>query len=284
MPPLISVRWAIAPPLRGNGRGWACGQRRRDTCEQPRRRGVQGFCTTVRYASTGCPIAGTRRPDPRDPRQPRGAQADSAPRQHHPAASERRAARWRPPMDPRSRRPASRRRTAGVRALDGLDVRRRAPARSSACSARTAPASRRRSRSSRRSPARQRQRAGRRHRRARRPGRVRRAIGVVGQKPSFDPDATGRENLVLQGQLYGVTGGELKRASTELLERFGLADAADRPAKTYSGGMQRRLDVALGLVHRPAGAVPRRADDRPRPRGARRDVGGDRAASRGEER
>ena len=56
---------------------------------------------------------------------------------------------------------------------------------------------------------------------------------------------------MLQGELYGITGAELRRRAGEQLERFGLADAADRQVKTYSGGMQRRLDVALGLIHRP---------------------------------
>jgi ABC-2 type transport system ATP-binding protein len=83
------------------------------------------------------------------------------------------------------------------------------------------------------------------------PGRVRRRIGVVGQRPSFDRDATGRENLVLQGQIYDVTGRRLKRRVEELLERFDLTSAADRTAKTYSGGMQRKLDIALGLLHEP---------------------------------
>jgi ABC-2 type transport system ATP-binding protein len=83
------------------------------------------------------------------------------------------------------------------------------------------------------------------------PMRVRHAIGVVGQKHGLDPEATGRENLVLQGELYGITGRELRRRAGEALERFGLTDAADRQAKTYSGGMQRRLDVAMGLIHRP---------------------------------
>jgi ABC-2 type transport system ATP-binding protein len=83
------------------------------------------------------------------------------------------------------------------------------------------------------------------------PVRVRHAIGVVGQKHGSDPEATGRENLVLGGELYGITGAELKRRVAESLSRFGLADAADRQVKTYSGGMQRRLDVALGLLHRP---------------------------------
>jgi ABC-2 type transport system ATP-binding protein len=83
------------------------------------------------------------------------------------------------------------------------------------------------------------------------PIRVRHAIGVVGQKHGIDPEATGTENLVLQGELYGITGGELRRRVAAALERFGLADAADRQAKTYSGGMQRRLDLAMGLIHRP---------------------------------
>jgi ABC-2 type transport system ATP-binding protein len=83
------------------------------------------------------------------------------------------------------------------------------------------------------------------------PQRVRRAIGVVGQRHGFAEEATGRENLVLQGELYGITGRELRRRVGEALERFGLAEAAGRPARTYSGGMQRRLDVALGLLHRP---------------------------------
>src|SRR3954454_15690375 len=83
------------------------------------------------------------------------------------------------------------------------------------------------------------------------PLKVRRAIGVVGQKHGCDFEATGRENLVLQGELYGITGAELRRRAGEQLERFGLADAAQRQVKTYSGGMQRRLDVALGLIHRP---------------------------------
>ena len=81
--------------------------------------------------------------------------------------------------------------------------------------------------------------------------RVRRAIGVVAQKHGLDPEATGRENLVLQGEFHAITGRDLRRRVAEALERFGLADAADRQAKTYSGGMQRRLDLAMGLIHRP---------------------------------
>jgi ABC-2 type transport system ATP-binding protein len=83
------------------------------------------------------------------------------------------------------------------------------------------------------------------------PERVRRSIGVVGQKHGLDPEATGRENLEMQAEIYGL-GGSARRARVEqLLKRFGLAEAGGRIAKTYSGGMQRRLDVALGLVHRP---------------------------------
>jgi ABC-2 type transport system ATP-binding protein len=83
----------------------------------------------------------------------------------------------------------------------------------------------------------------------REPLRVRRAIGVVGQKHGCDMEATGRENLVLQAELYGISDG--RRKAHDQLERFALLDAADRQVKTYSGGMQRRLDVALGLIHRP---------------------------------
>jgi ABC-2 type transport system ATP-binding protein len=80
---------------------------------------------------------------------------------------------------------------------------------------------------------------------------VRRAIGVVGQKHGGDREATGRENLVLQGEFYGITGRGLRARVDEALERFGLGEAAGRKVKTYSGGMQRRLDIAMGLLHRP---------------------------------
>ena len=83
------------------------------------------------------------------------------------------------------------------------------------------------------------------------PDRVRRAIGLVAQRSGVDLEATGPENLTLQGQVYGLRGGELRRRVGELLERLGLAEAADRVARGYSGGMQRRLDIAMGLIHRP---------------------------------
>jgi ABC-2 type transport system ATP-binding protein len=85
----------------------------------------------------------------------------------------------------------------------------------------------------------------------REPERVRRAIGCVAQKSGVDPEATGRENLTLQGRIYGHRGRELKDCVNELLKRFRLAEAADSVARTYSGGMQRKLDIAMGLVHRP---------------------------------
>ena len=81
--------------------------------------------------------------------------------------------------------------------------------------------------------------------------RVRRAIGVVAQRSGADPTASGKQNLMLQGRLYGMRVGTLNRRADELLDRFNLTDAAKRPARTYSGGMLRRLDVAIGLVNRP---------------------------------
>jgi ABC-2 type transport system ATP-binding protein len=83
------------------------------------------------------------------------------------------------------------------------------------------------------------------------PAQARRVIGVVGQRSGADPGATARENLILQGHLYGMTTKAARGRADELLERFQLADVAGRFVRTYSGGMQRRLDVALGLVHQP---------------------------------
>ena len=80
---------------------------------------------------------------------------------------------------------------------------------------------------------------------------VRRSIGYVPQASGVDREATGRENLVLQGRVQGLSGRDLRARVDDLLELFGLADAADRTVRGYSGGMKRRLDVALGLVHRP---------------------------------
>jgi ABC-2 type transport system ATP-binding protein len=83
------------------------------------------------------------------------------------------------------------------------------------------------------------------------PNAVRRTIGYVPQSSGVDRDATGRENLMLQGRVQGMGGRTLEARVAELLELLGLAEAADRVVRGYSGGMKRRLDVGLGLVHRP---------------------------------
>jgi ABC-2 type transport system ATP-binding protein len=85
----------------------------------------------------------------------------------------------------------------------------------------------------------------------RHPNRVRSSIGYVAQDSGVDWEATGRENLMLQGRIHALAGARLRTRVDELLEVVGLADAADRVARGYSGGMKRRLDIAIGLVHRP---------------------------------
>jgi ABC-2 type transport system ATP-binding protein len=80
---------------------------------------------------------------------------------------------------------------------------------------------------------------------------VRSAIGYVAQDSGVDWEATGRENLLLQGRIHGMSGAPLHARVDELLELVGLREAADRIARGYSGGMKRRLDIAIGLVHRP---------------------------------
>ncbi len=84
------------------------------------------------------------------------------------------------------------------------------------------------------------------------PTRVRGAIGYVAQDSGVDWEATGRENLLLQGRIHGMSGASLRARVEELLGFVGLEDAADRQARGYSGGMKRRLDIAIGLVHRPS--------------------------------
>ncbi len=81
--------------------------------------------------------------------------------------------------------------------------------------------------------------------------RVREHIGYVSQAGGADPEATGRENLVLQGRLYGMGRIEAEERVEELVSALELAPFADRIAKTYSGGQRRRLDLAIGLVHSP---------------------------------
>jgi ABC-2 type transport system ATP-binding protein len=81
--------------------------------------------------------------------------------------------------------------------------------------------------------------------------KVRAAIGVALQDVALDPMLTGREHMRLQGGLQGIPRSERGRRGDELLERVGLIDAADRKSSTYSGGMKRRLDLALALLHNP---------------------------------
>jgi ABC-2 type transport system ATP-binding protein len=87
----------------------------------------------------------------------------------------------------------------------------------------------------------------------REPALVRRRIGYVGQLGGADVNATGRENLLLAGRLYGLSAAGASRRCAELLGVFGLGDGglADRAVRTYSGGQRRRLEVALGIMHRP---------------------------------
>jgi ABC-2 type transport system ATP-binding protein len=83
------------------------------------------------------------------------------------------------------------------------------------------------------------------------PEAVKRRIGVIFQEVTADGDLTGRENLEVAAGCYGMSRSDGRVRARELVDRMQLADAADRPAKTYSGGMRRRLELAVGLVHRP---------------------------------
>ncbi len=83
------------------------------------------------------------------------------------------------------------------------------------------------------------------------PAGVRRSMGLTGQAATVDELLTGRENLRLIGSLYGLDANYIRRASDELLERFSLSEAGNRIAKTYSGGMRRRLDLAVSLIATP---------------------------------
>lgn len=80
---------------------------------------------------------------------------------------------------------------------------------------------------------------------------VRRAIGLAGQFAAVDMELTGRENLEMVGRLYRLSAAEARSRASDVLERFGLSDAADRRVATYSGGMRRRLDLGASLTGRP---------------------------------
>ena len=83
------------------------------------------------------------------------------------------------------------------------------------------------------------------------PDVVRKLIGLAGQFAAIDENLTGGENLYMVGRLNHMSKAQLRQRTSSLLEQFGLTDAADRPSKTYSGGMRRRLDVAASLVAHP---------------------------------
>ncbi|MFG1839742.1 ATP-binding cassette domain-containing protein [Micromonospora sp. NPDC049175] len=86
----------------------------------------------------------------------------------------------------------------------------------------------------------------------RQPDQVRYRIGLVGQHPALDEALSGRQNLVLFGRLFHLGRRRARQRAVELLDRFGLADAAEQPVSTYSGGMRRRLDLAAGMILAPA--------------------------------
>ncbi len=85
----------------------------------------------------------------------------------------------------------------------------------------------------------------------REPGRVRERIGYVAQGGGSDPGMTGRGELVIQGRLFGLARKEAELRAVEVLEALDLVEAADRTVGTYSGGMRRRLDIGIGMIHRP---------------------------------
>jgi len=84
------------------------------------------------------------------------------------------------------------------------------------------------------------------------PAAVRRRVGYVAQGGGSDPTVTGRAEIVFQGRAYGMTKADAAARADDLLERFDITGPADRPTGTWSGGQRRRLDLAIGLVHRPA--------------------------------
>jgi ABC-2 type transport system ATP-binding protein len=83
------------------------------------------------------------------------------------------------------------------------------------------------------------------------PGEVRRRVGYVPQGGCTWPEVSGREELVLHARMHGIRKADAERLAEEMLEAFGLTDFADRLCKTYSGGQRRRVDIAMGVIHRP---------------------------------
>ncbi len=120
-------------------------------------------------------------------------------------------------------------------------------------------------------------------RRQARARRCARAIGAALQEAALDPLLTGRDHLRLQTMLQGIPRAERVTRTTSCSSASASTDAADRKVGGYSGGMKRRLDLALALVHRPRHPLPRRADDRPRPAEPHRALGGGRRGWRSED-
>ena len=114
----------------------------------------------------------------------------------------------------------------------------------------------------------------------REPAAVRLRIGLAGQYAAVDPNLTGRENLRMVGMLGQLPRSAIAPRADELLERFSLADAADRPLRTYSGGMRRRLDIAASLVPRPPVLFLDEPTTGPRPHEPQRALGHDPGAGR----
>ena len=97
------------------------------------------------------------------------------------------------------------------------------------------------------------------------PAGVRARIGVTGQFSAVDGLLTGEENLAMMGELNHLSRREIRERTAELLQRFDLVDAAKKYVSTYSGGMKRRLDLAMSLVGKPECHLPGRTDDGTRP-------------------
>ncbi len=100
------------------------------------------------------------------------------------------------------------------------------------------------------------------------PKKVKRTLGVVPQEIAVYEDLTARDNLSFWGSLYDLRGAELRNRIDEILSRVGLAERAGDKVKTFSGGMKRRLNLCMGLLHRPEFPPPRRTDGGHRPAGA----------------
>ncbi len=105
------------------------------------------------------------------------------------------------------------------------------------------------------------------------PKSVRRSVGYMAQETSIDEELTARENVEYMAAAYGIPKDERAERADELLDLADLLDVADKSAKTFSGGMKKRLDAVTALVHRTPGRFPRRTDDGIGPQGAKPTLG-----------